>query len=115
MTTRFFVAALLVAAIAGPAAAQAGNFELVNGTDGPLGKLSIRPVGTKEWKPFTAAPSAGARRDVDFADSNCAFDLQATVVGSGPVTWAGINLCDVKSVTLRRDAAAGPWVDYDAQ
>jgi hypothetical protein len=29
------------------------------------------------------------------------------------VTWAGVNLCDVKSVTLKRDDSAGAWVDYD--
>ena len=66
-------------------------------------------------KPLGAAPAPGARSEVAFTDPDCAFDIRANVAGSGPVTWAGINLCDVKSVTLKRDAAAGPWVDYDAQ
>jgi hypothetical protein len=48
-----------------------------------------------------------------FSDPDCAFDIRATVAGGGPITWAGVNLCAVKSVTLNRDAAAGAWVDYD--
>jgi hypothetical protein len=35
------------------------------------------------------------------------------VPGKGPTTWAGVNLCGAKSVTLKRDDSAGPWVDYD--
>jgi hypothetical protein len=34
-------------------------------------------------------------------------------VAGSAVTWAGVNLCDVKSVTLRKDDSAGAWVDYD--
>jgi hypothetical protein len=49
---------------------------------------------------------------VSFTDPDCAFDIKATV-GGNPVTWAGVNLCDVKSVTLNRDSSAGAWVDYD--
>lgn len=100
-------AALLLAA--GPAlAAGAGNFTLVNGTGGSLGELSIRRVGTNDWKPL----AQGAGGSVQFSDPDCAFDIRATV-GGAPVTWGGINLCGVKSVTLKRDAAAGAWVDYD--
>ena len=40
-------------------------------------------------------------------------DIFRANVAGGPVTWAGVNLCDVKSVTLRRDSSAGAWVDYD--
>jgi hypothetical protein len=48
-----------------------------------------------------------------FTDPDCAFDIRATVPGAGPVTWTDVNLCDVKSVTLKRDQSAGAWVDYD--
>ena len=48
-----------------------------------------------------------------FSDPDCAFDIRANVAGSGPVTWADVNLCAVKSVTLNRDGSAGAWVDYD--
>ena len=97
------------AALAGPGAS---GFTLVNGTAGPFAEVSIRRAGTDEWKPLSTSPSAGARASVQFKDPDCAFDIRAKVAGS-PVTWAGVNLCDVKSVTLKKDDNAGAWVDYD--
>jgi len=93
--------------------AGAANFTLVNGTGGALSELSIRRTGTQEWKALGTAPSAGGRSSINFSDPDCAFDIRANVPGTGPVTWAGVNLCAVKSVTLNRDGSAGPWVDYD--
>ena len=104
---------IVLFATSSAAFAGASNFMLVNGTGGPLSELSIRRAGTSDWKPLGNAPAAGARGNLTFSDQDCAFDIRATVSGAGPVTWAGINLCDVKSVTLNRDAAAGAWVDYD--
>jgi hypothetical protein len=104
----------LLALTAAPAiAAGAANFTLVNGTGTGLAELSIRRAGSEEWKALGAAPSAGARGSMTFSDPDCAFDIRAHVAGAGPVTWARINLCDVKSVTLQRDSSAGAWVDYD--
>jgi hypothetical protein len=106
---------VLLAALAlsaSPALAGASSFTLVNGTDGALGSLSIRRAGTQDWKPLGSAPTAGARGPISFSDPDCAFDIQANVAGR-PVTWGGVNLCEVKSVTLRRDGSAGAWVDYD--
>ena len=34
-----------------------------------------------------------------FNDPDCAFDF-SDGPGAEPVTWAGVNLCDVKSVRL---------------
>jgi hypothetical protein len=104
---------ILLLASAAPAYAGASNFTLVNGTQVQLADLSIRRAGTNEWKPLGNAPAAGARTPIDFKNPDCAFDIRANVPGSGPVTWADVNLCDVKSVTLKRDEAAGAWVDYD--
>jgi hypothetical protein len=109
MKTILLAAAVLAAS---PAFAGASNFTLVNGTQGPLSELSIRRAGTNDWKPLGSAPSPGARGSINFSDPDCAFDLRATVGGS-PVVWTGVNLCDAKSVTLKRDAATGAWVDYD--
>ena len=100
---------------ASAAFAGASNFVLVNHTGSELGKLSIRRVGTEDWKPLGAAPAVGARGPVSFTDQDCAFDIKAEVSGKGAVTWAGVNLCDVKSVTLNHDQSAGAWVDYDQQ
>jgi hypothetical protein len=105
------LAALL--APASPAQSGASNFTLVNGTGAALAELSIRRSGTEDWKPLGSAPAAGARAPISFSNRDCAFDIRATIPGAGPVTWAGVNLCDVKSVTLKRDESAGAWVDYD--
>lgn len=110
--TKLVLFAVLLAA-GSPALAGASNFTLVNGTGGALSQLSIRRAGTNEWQPLGAAPAAGARSQVTFSNPDCAFDIRATVAGSGAATWAGVNLCDVKSVILNRDASAGAWVDYD--
>jgi hypothetical protein len=103
-------AALMTAA--GPALAGASNFTLVNGTGMALSELSIRRAGTQDWKTLGTAPAAGARGSITFSDPDCAFDIKATVAGKA-VTWAGVNLCDVKSVTLNNGGSAGAWVDYD--
>ena len=109
---KLLILALLLAP-ASPALAGASGFVLVNGTSGALSDVAIRRAGTKDWKPLGTAPAAGARGSVQFSDPDCAFDIRASVAGGGPVTWAGINLCAVKSVTLKKDDTAGAWVDYD--
>jgi len=102
----------LLAVSGSPVLAGASDFKLVNGTSGGLANVSIRRAGTNDWKPLGTAPAAGASGSVQFKDPDCAFDIRAKVAGS-PVTWAGVNLCDVKSVTLKKDDNAGAWVDYD--
>ena len=103
-----------LAAIASPAiAGGASDFTLVNGTGMTMADLSIRRAGTQDWRPLGPAPSAGARSAMKFSDPDCAFDIRANVPGAGPITWAGVNLCGAKSVTLNRDGSAGAWVDYD--
>jgi len=104
----------LAAAASVPAIAEgAGNFVLINGLQGAISDVSIRRAGGNDWKPLSVTPAPGARGNIQFKDSECAYDIRATVAGSGPTTWAEINLCDVKSITLKRDASAGAWVDYD--
>ena len=105
--------ALLLVTASPASAAGASNFTLVNGTGAPLSEVSIRRAGTQEWKTLGSSPAVGQRAPVNFKDPDCAFDIRAKVAGKDQVTWAGINLCDVKSVTLNRDQSAGPWVDYD--
>lgn len=107
------VAFLFLFAASPALAAGASNFTLVNGTGAALAELSIRRAGTSDWKPLGAAPSAGGRSAINFNDADCAFDIRANVAGAGRMTWADVNLCAVKSVTLNRDGSAGAWVDYD--
>lgn len=97
----------VLAVLSAPAFAGASNFTLVNGTSGALADVSIRRTGTNDWKPL-----GGSSGQIKFSDPDCAFDIRANVAGK-PVTWSGVNLCDVKSVTLKRDDSAGAWVDYD--
>ena len=110
---RLVILAALAASASPAMAGGASNFTLVNGTNAALAELSIRRAGTQDWKALGPAPSAGARTSLKFNDPDCAFDIRANVPGSGPVTWAGVNLCGAKSVTLNRDGSAGAWVDYD--
>ena len=56
---------------------------------------------------------AGASGRADFKQDDCAFDIRATVAGAGQLVWSGVNLCDVKRVTLNRDSSGRHWVDYD--
>jgi hypothetical protein len=111
---RYLALALaLSAGSSAPALAGASNFMLNNGTSSGISELAIRRAGTSDWKPLAGAPAPGAGGPIQFDDPDCAFDIRATVAGAGPTTWAGVNLCDVKSVTLKRDPSSGAWVDYD--
>ena len=106
--------AAAIALFASPAVAGgASDFMLVNGTGVSLTQLSIRRAGTEDWRPLGTAPSAGGRSSMKFSDPDCAFDIRANVAGKGVITWAGVNLCGAKSVTLNHGGSAGAWVDYD--
>ena len=106
--------ALSLLALASPAWAGpgAGNFNLVNGTSGALGTVSISRTGAKsgsrlvQFRPQALLRPYNSRIPIAPLTS-------ARKVGGKAVTWAGVNLCDVKSVTLKRDDSAGAWVDYD--
>lgn len=109
--TGLFAAAALVSSA--PAAAGAGNFTLVNATDAAFTAVAIRRVGTETWRPLPVAVSPRARAAVQFSDPDCAFDVRATIAGLGPVTWPGVNLCEVTALTLNRNAAGAVWAEYD--
>ena len=108
-----FALALLSLLLPAPALAGASSFSVVNGSGADITTLAIRRVGSGQWLPLGATPPAGKSAAVIFANPDCAFDLRATLAGGATVTWTGVNLCDVKLVTLRRNAAGLAWVDYD--
>ena len=96
-----------------PLVAGASSFSIVNSAGAHFSGLAIRRVGDAQWRTLNVSAEAGKSAAVTFSDPDCAFDLRATLAGGAVVTWAGVNLCDVKLVTLRRNAAGLVWVDYD--
>jgi hypothetical protein len=113
MRPTLFLALLITAAIPQPALSGVSGFALVNQSGAGIAGLSIRRTGTAQWLPLAAGLSNGARTSLGFSDPDCAFDIKATLAGQGEATWRGVNLCEVKTVTLRRDASGLTWVDYD--
>lgn len=104
------VALLLAAVVSTP-----GPFALVNRAGANLESLSIRPAdASSRWRPLGAGNlPAGARAAMPAQQSDlCAFDIRARV-GTADVTWASVNLCDVRTVTLNRRPDGTLWVDYD--
>ena len=108
-----FVAAAIGVFLPAPAFAGASSFSIVNAAGADISTLAIRRVGSGQWQPLGTTAPTGKSAAVTFADPDCAFDLRATLAGGASVTWPAVNLCDVKLVTLRRNAAGLAWVDYD--
>ena len=77
----------------------ASNFTLVNGTG--AGSRSSRSAARALRTGSRLAPRRRTARGVTmtFKDPDCAFDHPRECRAASPVTWAGVNLCDVKSVT----------------
>ena len=107
------IASAIALSLPAPALAGASSFSVANFAGADISGLAIRRVGSSQWKPLGVTASLGQAAAVAFADPDCAFDLRATLAGGATVTWSGVNLCDVKLVTLRRNAAGLAWVDYD--
>jgi hypothetical protein len=104
---------LCIAAVSAPAFAGAGNFVLVNKTGAAISSVSVRRAGTSSWRPLGNGASNGGRTTITFQDPDCAFDIQAKLGDGQTVTYSGVNLCDVSTVTLNRSANGNQWVDYD--
>lgn len=103
---------------ANPAAAASGaaGLNLVNGTDQAITSLFIRRTGTDAWQPLTVTPPKsprGGRATSPFKDPDCAFDIRATLDDGNAAVWTRVNLCEVKSLTLNRNAAGVTWADYE--
>lgn len=109
--------AAAVAVLPAPALAQAGNFTIVNATPIDMTGLMVRRFGTSDWLALTVSPvpvmKAGGRGSADFRNEDCAFDLRATLPDGRTVVWPGVNLCQVKVVTLNQKAGGALWVDYE--
>ena len=113
MTRALLFLGLLITGSPVVAALQAGNFTLANQTSQPLSNLVIRDFGGGPWRPLAGSLAPAARQPITFSDDDCAFDIRADLPGGQQVTWQGVNLCDVRVVTLSRRADGTIWVDYD--
>ena len=114
MKHRLLILATAVALLSpAPATAGVSGFAIVNAVGTDISAMSIRRVGSGQWQQLGATPPAGKSASTAFSDPDCAFDLRATLAGGAIVTWPGVNLCDVKLLTLRRNDAGLAWVDYD--
>lgn len=100
-----------VVAAATSALAAAGPVVVVNGTGEVLGGIEIREFGGA-WAPVGGGLSPGARSALPVSGQGCSYEVRATVAGK-PVTWPGLNLCEVKVVTLNRRSDDMVWADYD--
>lgn len=107
------ILAISLVAIPSSALAGAGNFALANKTGSGITALSIRRSGTAAWRTLGASVGNGARTTVAFQDPDCAFDIQAKLADGQSLTYSGVNLCDVATVTLNRSGNGNQWVDYD--
>ncbi len=94
----------------------AGGINLVNETGHGMSELFIRRTGTQNWQTLTFTPPQPgwhAKASSTFTDPDCAFDIKATLDDGSTASWPGLILCEVKSLTLNRNAAGVTWADYD--
>jgi hypothetical protein len=97
------------------AIAQAADFVIVNATGLSMTQLTVRRSGTNDWQPLVITPvpvAPQARGSAKFKNVDCAFDLRATLPNGEMVMWPDVNLCQVKVVTLNRNARGEVWADY---
>ena len=113
MNHKSLILALAIGVALPSHALAASSFSVINGAGADISDLSIRRVGSNQWQPLGVSAPVGKAAAVRFASPDCAFDLRATLSSGATVTWPGVNLCDVKLLTLRQNAAGLAWVDYD--
>ena len=94
----------------------AAGLNLVNNSGQSISDLAIRRTGTQGWLPLPATPAKpvkGGRATSPFADPDCAFDIKVTLEDGKEAIWPGLNLCEVKTLTLNRSESGATWADYD--
>lgn len=111
---RGLIAAILLAALpVAPLGAAARDVFIVNGTGAPLRALVARPHDEKDDKTLVPGLSPGAKTNLSIDADSCAYDIRAVTPAGATLTWRGVNLCETRSVTLRRRDDGVLWVDYD--
>ncbi len=93
-------------------AMSSGSVEVVNGMGADIRSVVVRDSAGGEWAPSPLRASQGARVTWNYDDERCAFDLSVTLSSGEVVSFGGVNPCDARMLTLKRNGATG-WVDYD--
>lgn len=107
------VLTLILAPLSGAALALApANVGVVNGTGAAITKVEIRDAAGGSWKSVAGGAANGGRVSWSFDDGVCAYDVRATLDSGQTLEVRGVNPCDAKLLTLKRNGATG-WVDYD--
>ncbi len=94
------------------AAFAPASVPVVNGTGADIQSVEVRDGPRGSWSGSAMRASNGARTSWSFDNDRCAYDLKVTLAGGESVTFSGVNPCDARQLTLRRNGASG-WVDYD--
>lgn len=110
---RNFISCCAILFCAAPASTFApASVALVNGTGSQLRSMELRLAPDGAWGDGPLVSSEGARTSWTFDDSVCGYDFRATTVSGDSIVFKGVNPCDARTLTLRRNAGVG-WVDYD--
>ena len=112
MKPGFGIVSTLALAASAAAVAAPSTLALVNATGRDIGAMEARKTGSAQWTAVAYSARSGASGSATFDIEDCAWDLRVTLADGRTLTYANVNLCEVRLVTLRqRDGVA--WVDYD--
>ena len=107
LKTMWSIAMGLAAAAMAPA-----SVTVVNGLGADIRSVEMRNAARGTFAPAPFASASGGRSGWSFDNELCAYDLRVTLANGDVVNFAGVNPCDARLLTLKRNGATG-WVDYD--
>lgn len=104
----FAASALLL--VASPSFADDRDFDLVNATGYPIGKVYIDESASDAWSEnmLPAVMQDGEMVHMKFGkgDKGCKWDMKISWTdGSPDVVWSGFDLCTINKITLKWDRA----------
>ena len=112
MKWAFLIISAGALAFAAPLPASVATLAMVNATGSDIQMAEARKAGSSAWAAIPNAARQGTSGAASFDTADCAWDLRLTFAGGGTLTFANVNLCEARLVTLRqKDGVA--WVDYD--
>ena len=85
---------------------------VVNNLGADIRSAEVRDSARGSFAPVPIQAANGARTGWNFDNEKCAYDLRVTLANGDVVNFAGVNPCDARLLTLKRNGATG-WVDYD--